>query len=93
MATHCAKHDITGPECWCCEEEEINAKRADHRELMYSSPEFLAKRGGADAKQVHLSKAMSRLSQLKPEHLENLIALAEGRAPQQATSGRTVIAG
>jgi hypothetical protein len=92
MAKHCAKHDITGDECWNCEEQKLNADPAA-REAAYSDPEFLAKRGGADHKTVIMSKTMNRLSQLKPEHLENLIALAEGRAPVQAASGRQVVIG
>ena len=92
MAEHCAKHDITGAACWCCEEEKLNAQGKEAREAAYSDPEFLAKRGGADAKTVIVSKAMNRLSQLKPEALENLIALAEGRPLKHGShSGRTVV--
>lgn len=92
MAKHCPKHDITGDECWCCEEEKINAEPGA-REAAYRDPEFLAKRGGAGLKQVIVSQAMNRLAQLKPEELDNLIALATGKAPSPAVrSGRTVVA-
>jgi hypothetical protein len=77
MPKHCAKHDITGDACWNCEEQELNAKGAAAREEAYSDPVFLAKRGGADTRTVVQSKALHQLSQLSPEHLENLIALAK----------------
>jgi hypothetical protein len=91
MAEHCPKHDITGAPCWCCEEQELNKKGPEAREAAYSDPEFLAKRGGADVKAVVVSKAMNRLAQLKPEALENLIALAEGRPLKTSHTGRTVV--
>lgn len=79
MAKHCAKHDITGDECWCCEEEKLIADGT--RDAAYSDPQFLAKRGGEGAhKQIQMSSTLSKLSQLSPEHLDNLIALAQGGA-------------
>jgi hypothetical protein len=88
MANHCAKHDITGPECWCCEEEKLNATPGA-RELAYSDPAFLAKRGGAKAADVQQSKILNRLSQLTPEQLDRLIAVAGagGAAPSKPAAG------
>ena len=72
-AKHCPKHDITGAECWCCEEE---AMSPEQREAAYQDHAFLAKRGGASSTQVQQSHAMHVLAQLSPEHLANLVELA-----------------
>lgn len=90
-AKHCGKHDITYPEggeCWCCEEIAMTQEDKDRN---YRDPAFLAKRGGAGNRQVIVSVAMDKLSQLSPEQLDRLIALAGGGAPGGAASPRTVI--
>lgn len=95
MATYCAKHDIHGEHCWCCEEQEINAKGAEHRAKMYRDPQFLQKRGGSNAAaQAQQSAVVSRLSALSPEALERLLAFAESGAPTPGSmpaGKRTVI--
>ena len=93
MAKHCGKHDITGDECWCCEEE---AMTAEDRVRNYQDPAFLAKRGGIGKGQVLMSHAMNRLSQLTPEQIDLLLASAgihPGAVAGAATPrpGRTAI--
>lgn len=90
MAKHCQKHDITGDECWCCEEAELNSQEGA-RDRAYSDPDFLARRGGKGMHaQVAMSSAMQKISKLSPEHLDNLIALASG-GPLPDGRGRVVI--
>jgi hypothetical protein len=86
MATHCAKHDITGAECWCCEEEKINATPGA-RAKAYQDPEFLRKRGGLDARTAQTSKVLNALSQLTPEQLERLLSVAGAQAGAQVSPG------
>lgn len=94
---YCPKHDIHGETCWCCEEQEINAKGAAHREKMYRDPQFLQKRGGANVAMQQVQNAvMAKLAQLSPEQLDNLLAFAQGGGPLAvspvAGGKRTVIA-
>jgi hypothetical protein len=92
MAKHCGKHDIIGDECWCCEEQ---AMSAEDRVAAYQDPAFLAKRGGADRNRVLISHAMNRLSQLTPEQIDRLMAVAgvtPGGAAAPSSSGRTRVA-
>jgi hypothetical protein len=92
MAEHCAKHDITyqqGGECWNCEEQKMIA--AGTREAAYQDPAFLHKRGGAQFQQTTLNAAIHKLSQLSPEQLANLIALAN--TPQPGATRRLIAVG
>jgi hypothetical protein len=82
MAEHCAKHDLTfstGGECWNCEEQKLIA--AGTREAAYQDPAFLHKRGGAQMHQATVNAAIVKLSQLTPEQLNNLMALASAPPP------------
>jgi hypothetical protein len=97
MAKYCAKHDIHGDVCWCCEEAEINAKGAAHRDKMYRDPAFLTKRGGANAAvQQQTNAVVSRLAALDPDQLDRLINLATGNvaisARMPAAAGKRMIA-
>lgn len=76
---YCPKHDIHAENCWCCEEAEINAKGPAHREKMYRDPNFLTKRGGANAaiQQAHTA-VVARLAALSPEQLDRFMAMIEG---------------
>jgi hypothetical protein len=79
MAEYCAKHDIHGPNCWCCEEQAINAKGPEHRAKMYRDPAFLQKRGGSNAAvQAQSNAVIARLAQLSPEQLDRFMAMLEG---------------
>jgi len=88
--THCGKHDIHFPEggsCWCCDEQ---AMSPEERKKNYSNPSFLAKRGGVGLHQnAAANSTMQLLSQLSPEQLGNLLALA---GKQKEESNRRVIA-
>ena len=75
---HCGKHDITYPpggECWCCEEQKLNAKPGA-REAAYKDPEFLAKRGGLDKRAAAHSAVMQKLEALTPEQVDQLLRAA-----------------
>jgi hypothetical protein len=90
MAKHCPIHDITGEDCWNCEEA---AMTAEDRVRNYQDPMFLQKRGGADRNRVMISHAMNRLSQLTPEQIDQLLASAGIHAgvAGAARPGRTAI--
>jgi hypothetical protein len=91
---YCPKHDIHGDVCWCCEEQEINAKGPEHRAKMYRDPAFLQKRGGSNAAvQAQSNAVVARLSQLDPDQLERLISFAtSGGAALPAGAGKRTIA-
>lgn len=92
---YCPKHDIHGEQCWCCEEEGINAKGPEHRAKMYNDPQFLARRGGTSAAaQFQANAVVAKLSQLSAEQLDRLLTLATGGAVQVtpvANGKRTVV--
>lgn len=93
---YCPKHDIHAENCWCCEEAEINAKGPAHREKMYRDPNFLTKRGGANAavQQQH-NAVVARLAALSPEQLDRFMAMIEGGpalAVNPVAAGRRTIA-
>lgn len=93
----CPKHDIHGEVCWCCEEEEINAKGADHRAKMYRDPQFLTRRGGSNsAVQFQHNAVVAKLAALTPEALDRLLAIAGGANPNTvvpiAAGKRTIFA-
>lgn len=93
MAQICLKHDVSyDKECWCCEETELNKDPAK-RKAAYSDPQFLKKRGGLDAGTAAQSAILNKLSQLTPEQIDKLLAVA-GVAPSAPSGGgtRTVIA-
>jgi hypothetical protein len=73
MAKYCPKHDITGDECWCCEEEEIN--KSGLREQKYSDPVFLQKRGGGSLGAHQANSVIAKFSKLSPQQVDRLIEL------------------
>ena len=88
MAKICAKHDVIGDECWCCEEEKLNATPGA-RAKAYSDPAFLQKRGGLSAATALQATVVGKLSQLSPEALDKLLALAGVAPAAAASSGST----
>lgn len=96
MAQICGKHDVAfadGGECWCCEEQKLNATPGA-REAAYRNPDFLKKRGGLGKNEATRSIVLDKLSALDPEQLDKLLALA-GAGKSAAASGagpRRVIA-
>ena len=80
MAKICGKHDVLGDECWCCEEEKLNATPGA-REKAYKDPAFLKKRGGLDAGQAMHAAVLGKLAQLNPEQIDKLVAMLGGVQP------------
>jgi len=92
MAQICGKHDVAfadGGECWCCEEQKL-AATPGAREAAYRNPAFLKKRGGLDAGAAQRSIVLDKLSTLKPEEIDKLLALA-GAAPSPGAGAKRVI--
>jgi hypothetical protein len=91
MAQICGKHDVAfadGGECWCCEEQKLNATPGA-REAAYRNPQFLKKRGGLDANTAQRSVVLDKLSTLKPEEIDRLLALA-GASPAGGGAKRVI---
>jgi len=94
MAKICGKHDVVGDECWCCEEEKLNATPGA-REKAYKDAAFLKKRGGLDASAAIHAQVLGKLAQLTPEQIDSLLRMAGASTPPPpaaARPGRRVIA-